>query len=96
MSELIPIAVVILALVAAGSIIYVAWELTSKDIHEVLERSLGQRGAGERKPDGSSCAESGNGEGPEEPGLGEPRTRKFRREGAEGAEGPDTGDTGKP
>ena len=42
MSALIPSLVVLLALVAAGSIAYIAWELTSKDVHDVLEKSLGQ------------------------------------------------------
>jgi hypothetical protein len=46
MSEYIPIIVVLLALVAAGSIVYLAWELTSKDLQSALERSLG-RGTGD-------------------------------------------------
>lgn len=56
MSAFIPILVVVLALVAAGSIAYIAWELTSKDVHDVLEQSLG-RGAldedGRDEPAGS-------------------------------------------
>jgi hypothetical protein len=42
MSALIPVIVVVLALVAAGSIAYIAWQLTSKDVQDQLERSLGQ------------------------------------------------------
>ncbi len=71
MSELIPVAVVILALVAAGSIVYVAWELTSKDIHDVLERSLGRGGAGDSAPDDPASAETAGIDGPVEPGPGE-------------------------
>lgn len=78
MSELIPVAVVILALVAAGSIAYVAWELTSKDIQEGLERSLG-RGAAEGRPDGTSSAGTGGPDVPEEPGPDEPPTPETSR-----------------
>jgi hypothetical protein len=42
MSALIPVIVVVLALVAAGSIAYIAWQLTSKDVQDQLERSLGR------------------------------------------------------
>jgi hypothetical protein len=65
MSAFIPIVVVVLALVAAGSIAYIAWELTSKDVHDVLGQSLG-RGALEenRRPE---TAEPPEGERPEGP-----------------------------
>lgn len=33
MSVLIPIFIVLLALIAAGSIAYIAWELSSEDFH---------------------------------------------------------------
>jgi hypothetical protein len=42
MGYAIPIAVIALALIAAGSIAYIAWELTSKDIQDEIERSLGR------------------------------------------------------
>ena len=41
MGVVIPVLVVILALIAAGSIAYVAWQLTSKDVQDELERALG-------------------------------------------------------
>jgi hypothetical protein len=67
MSAFIPIMVVVLALVAAGSIAYIAWELTSKDVHDVLEHSLG-RGAleenhrpGAAEPPEDDCPEGPSG-----------------------------------
>lgn len=42
MSMLIVVIVVALALVTAGSIIFIAWELTSRTTQDALERSLGR------------------------------------------------------
>ncbi len=51
MGAVVPVIVVVLALVAAGSIAYIAWQLTSKDVQDQLERSLGQPGnAGPHSP----------------------------------------------
>ena len=36
MSALIPIVIIVLALIAAGSIAYIAWELSSEDFHKSL------------------------------------------------------------
>ncbi len=36
MSALIPIVIILLALIAAGSIAYIAWELSSDDFHNSL------------------------------------------------------------
>ncbi|HEX5789118.1 MAG TPA: hypothetical protein VFY03_13125 [Woeseiaceae bacterium] len=46
MSALIPFAVVLLALAAAGFIAWIAWDLTSKETQDVLERALGQKASG--------------------------------------------------
>lgn len=35
-----PVFVILLALVAAGSIAYIAWELTSKDIQKSIDRNV--------------------------------------------------------
>jgi membrane protein required for beta-lactamase induction len=66
MSAFIPILVVVLALVAAGSIAYIAWELTSKDVHDVLEQSLG-RGALEQQERGPGAPPEGGGDPRETP-----------------------------
>ena len=50
MGAVIPVIVVVLALVAAGSIAYVAWQLTSKDVQDQLERSLGRPGENGARP----------------------------------------------
>ncbi|GEM_PF-2443071 len=42
MSSLIPVIAVLLALVAAGAIAYLAWELTSKRSQDSIEESLGR------------------------------------------------------
>jgi hypothetical protein len=42
MGVVIPVIVVFLALVAAGSIAYIAWELTSRETQDALEKSLGR------------------------------------------------------
>lgn len=34
MSSLMPIFAIVLALIAAGSIVYIAWELSSEDFHK--------------------------------------------------------------
>ena len=36
MSALIPIVIIVLALIAAGSIAYIAWELSSDEFHNSL------------------------------------------------------------
>jgi hypothetical protein len=38
MSSLMPVLVIILALIAAGSIAYIAWELSSEKFHDSLGR----------------------------------------------------------
>jgi hypothetical protein len=68
MSAFIPIVVVVLALVAAGSIAYIAWELTSKDVHDVLEQSLGRGALGENhRPGAAEPAEPAEDERPDGP-----------------------------
>lgn len=42
MSSFIPFVVVALALIAALSIIYIAWQLSSREIQDSLEKSLGR------------------------------------------------------
>lgn len=43
MSDFMPLIVVALALLAAGSIAYIAWELSSKDVQDEIEKALGER-----------------------------------------------------
>jgi hypothetical protein len=43
-SSFAPFIVVALALVAALSIVYIAWQLSSKEIQDTLEESLGRPG----------------------------------------------------
>lgn len=40
MSAYMPVIVILLALIAAGSIAYIAWELTSKDIQKSIDRNV--------------------------------------------------------
>lgn len=40
MSAFGPVIVILLALVAAGSIAFIAWELTSKDIQKSIDRNV--------------------------------------------------------
>lgn len=42
MSDYMPLIVVALALLAAGSIAFIAWELSSKDVQDEIERALGE------------------------------------------------------
>ena len=52
MSSLVPVIAVLLALIAAGSIAYIAWELTSKRSQDSIEASLGRKDArDENTPD---------------------------------------------
>ena len=70
MAAVIPVIVVVLALVAAGSIAYIAWQLTSKDVQDQLERSLGQPrdpASGATRPAPNEGADPP----PEPPGPGE-------------------------
>jgi hypothetical protein len=62
MSAFIPILVVVLALVAAGSIAYIAWELTSKDVHDVLEKSLGRGALEEDRRSATAVPPEGDGD----------------------------------
>lgn len=48
MSALIPLVIVLLALIAAGSIAYIAWELSSEDFHA----SFGRNGDADGEGDG--------------------------------------------
>ena len=70
MGAVVPVIVVVLALVAAGSIAYIAWQLTSKDVQDQLERSLGQPGdAGPRSPQESPTPDASDPPpGPQAPG----------------------------
>ena len=43
MSSLAPFIAVLLALIAAGSIAYIAWELTSRRSQDSIEASLGRK-----------------------------------------------------
>ena len=40
MSTLMPFIVILLALIAAGSIAYIAWELTSNDLQKSIDRNV--------------------------------------------------------
>lgn len=70
MGAVVPVIVVVLALVAAGSIAYVAWQLTSKDVQDQLERSLGQPGAADphSPQEAPAPAASDSPAGPQVPG----------------------------
>lgn len=43
MSSLVPVIAILLALIAAGSIAYIAWELTSGRSQDSIEQSLGRK-----------------------------------------------------
>jgi hypothetical protein len=49
MSEFMPLIVIALALLAAGSIAFIAWELSSKEVQDEIEKALGE-------PDSSKSA----------------------------------------
>ncbi|HNP37583.1 MAG TPA: hypothetical protein PKK10_17180 [Woeseiaceae bacterium] len=72
MSSYMPFIVIALALLAAGSIAFVAWEVLTKDVQDALEKALGQpaNGAADTQPDhlpGEQQPESGLKSG-QEPG----------------------------
>lgn len=74
MSALIPVVVVIFALAAAGFIAWIAWDLTSKETQDVLERALGRQDVssdsdGASPPPGRQPAAAGEtfGREPKEP-----------------------------
>jgi len=46
MSALVPVIAILLALIAAGAIAYIAWDLTSKKTQDSLEDALGRRDDG--------------------------------------------------
>ena len=73
MSALIPVVVVVLALAAAGFIAWIAWDLTSKETQDVLERALGRKGVssdtdGTLPPPGNQPSAAGDKSGKEPKG----------------------------
>lgn len=68
MGTLIVVIVVMLAVVTAGSIIFLAWELTSKETQDALERSLGHDAGKPPNTHAGSPAEPPARE-PDEPGA---------------------------
>lgn len=73
MGTLIVIVVVLLAVITAGSIIFIAWELTSRETQDALERSLGretERPVSAGSDDKDVQAPSPPGQGPDDDGRG--------------------------